>query len=264
MTPQEADPAPRRAPGKKRWLLRTPDADAPARLFCFPYSGVGASMYSKWPARTGPAEVCRIQLPGRENRVREANFATYEELADELAPALLPHLDRPFGFFGHCGGALAAFATAHRLARLGLPVPDVLFVSSQVAPHEGPYGRYLTMDEPQLRTELERLTRIMGSEPVPDLIELGLRVMTADLAANRAYRTAGPVVLPTRIRLLGWSDDQEVAPGLMTGWSACCPPGQCERKILPGDHHAFLRAPGPLIDELADGMAGAVAAAASR
>lgn len=254
---------PRQNPPKKKWLLRTPSADAAARLFCFPYSGVGASLYSRWPDRVGPAEICRIQLPGRENRVREEHFGTYEGLADELVEALLPYLDRPFGFFGHCGGALAAFATAHRLAELGLPVPDQFFVSSQVAPHEGPYGRYLSMDETELRKEMERLTRLMGAEPVPDLIDLGLGVMTADLAANRAYRTPEPVVLPTRIRLLGWRDDREVDPELMTGWAACAPAGQCERKVLPGDHHAFLRAPGPLVDELTEGMAAAVAAAAS-
>ncbi|MFD4607404.1 thioesterase II family protein [Streptomyces sp. NPDC058440] len=254
----------RQNPPKKKWLLRTPSADAQARLFCFPYSGVGASMYNGWPDRVGSAEICRIQLPGRENRVREAHFGTYEALADDLARGLLPHLDRPFGFFGHCGGALAAFATAHRLAELGQPVADVLFVSSQVAPHEGPYGRYLAMDEEELRKELEGLTRLMGSEPVPDLIDLGLRVMTADLAANRAYRTPGPVVLPTRIRLLGWRDDQEIRPERMTGWAECAPAGCCEQRVLPGDHHAFLRAPRPLVDELADGMAGAVAAAAPR
>ncbi|MCI3928706.1 thioesterase II family protein [Streptomyces sp. AN091965] len=262
-TPQKPQ-ASQRPPKKKRWLLRTPAADAPARLFCFPYSGTGASMYNKWPDRVGPAEVCRIQLPGRENRVREEHFGTYEALAADLAPALLPHLDRPFGFFGHCGGALAAFATAHRLAELGMPVPDVLFMSSQVAPHQGPYGRYLTMDETGLRGELERLTRVMGAEPVPDLIDLGLGVMNADLAANRAYRTPEPVVLPTRVRPLGWHDDQEVAPERMTGWEECAPAGWCARTVLPGDHHAFLRAPEPLVDVLAADLADAVAARAAQ
>ncbi|MFD0382099.1 thioesterase II family protein [Streptomyces stramineus] len=61
--------------------------------------------------------------PGRENRLREPHYGTYEELAEQLVEALLPHFDRPFAFFGHCGGALPGFATALLLARSGLPTP---------------------------------------------------------------------------------------------------------------------------------------------
>lgn len=242
----------------KKWLLTAPREDAPARLFCFPYSGVGASMYSRWPRRVGPAEVCRVQLPGRENRVREEHFGTYQDLAAELAPALLPHLDRPFGFFGHCGGALIGFATAVRLAELGLPVPDRLFISSQVAPHEGPYGRYLGMSREELRTELEQLTKVMGGQPVPDLIDLGLTVMWADVAANKEYRLDEPLVLPSYVHSIGWREDQEIQPAQMGGWSRYAPPGRSRAVVLPGVHHAFLDAPDPLMDELALGMTQAV------
>ena len=33
-------------------------------------------------------EICLIQLPGRENRVREPHYGTYEELAVQLAESL--------------------------------------------------------------------------------------------------------------------------------------------------------------------------------
>ncbi|MER7411316.1 MULTISPECIES: thioesterase II family protein [Streptomyces] len=239
----------------RKWLLRSPGTEAPARLFLLPYSGVGASMYNRWPERIGPAEVCRIQLPGRENRVREEHYGTYPQLAGQLAEALLPYLDRPFGFFGHCGGALPGFATALLLAERGLPTPSWLFVSSQVAPHLGPYGRFLSLPDDQLRDELRQMAREMGGdEPQPDMIELGMRVLRADLAANRAYRLPAPVQLPCTVHTLSWTDDHEIRPEQMTGWDAYAAPGRFRTSLLPGGHFAFLQAPEALRTALAGTM----------
>ncbi|MFD5247393.1 thioesterase II family protein [Amycolatopsis sp. NPDC058340] len=243
----------------RKWLLRKPGDDAPSRLFCFPYSGLGASMYNRWPDRVGQAEVCRIQLPGRENRVREEHYGTYEALAERLVEALEPHLDRPFGFFGHCGGALPAFATALALSRGGLPAPDRLFLSSQVAPHHGPYGRYLSLSTAELAVELEGFVRALGGEPNADLIELGLTVMRSDLAANRAYRLEKPVVLPSFVHAIGWGEDREIRPGQMGGWAEYARPGRYRHVVFPGGHHTFLHAPEPLMTELATAMDQALA-----
>ncbi|MFI7241463.1 thioesterase II family protein [Streptomyces qinglanensis] len=228
------------------WLLRRPSEEAAARLFVLPYSGVGASMYNRWPERIGPAEVCRVQLPGRENRIREPHFGSYPELAERLGAALLPYLDRPFGFFGHCGGALPGFATALFLTEAGLPAPTWLFVSSQVAPHRGPYGRFLELPPDRLREELRQLAVAMGGQPQPDMIELGMRVLRADLAANRAYRIEAPVRLPCTVHALSWTEDREVRPDRMSGWDSYAAPGRYRESLLPGGHFAFLEAPEPL------------------
>ncbi|MEV6632776.1 thioesterase domain-containing protein [Actinoplanes sp. NPDC051470] len=245
----------------KRWLLRRPDPDAPARLFCFPYSGVGASMYKRWPGRIGDTEVCRVQLPARENRVREPHYGTYEKLAEDLVDGLRPYLDRPFGFFGHCGGALPAFATALLLARRDLPVPARLFISSQVAPHDGPYGRFLHLTDDELTDELSAFVVAMGGTPHPDLLELGLSTLKSDIAANRAYRLPSPVVLPSVIQVLGWEQDDEVRPALMTGWAEYARPGDVRSAVLAGGHHAFLTAPEELLSLLGAAMDDAVAEA---
>jgi surfactin synthase thioesterase subunit len=245
-------------------LLREPTQEAPARLFCFPYSGVGASMYNRWPRQLGPAEVCPVQLPGRENRIREPHYGTYEELAERLVEALPPYLDRPFAFFGHCGGALPAFATAVRLAELDLPVPACLFVSSQVAPHDGPFGRFLGMSDAELTVELTRLVVAMGGRAHPDMLELGLSVLRADVAANRAYHLAAPVVLPSVVHTLGWTDDREIRPEQMTGWSRYAHPGRFRCDVLPGTHYAFLAAPAELVDVLTAGLQRALRDEATR
>lgn len=234
-----------------KWLLRRPKDDSPARVFLFPYAGIGASMYTNWPQRIGGAEVCLVQLPARENRLREPHFGTYEELTGPLLEGLAPHLDRPFAFFGHCSGVLPAYAAAAELARQGLRTPDRLIVSSQVAPHDGPYGRLLDLAQDELAEELRTLTRAMGGEPHPDLIEIGVDVLSADIEAYRRYRPGEPERLPTAITTIGWRDDTVVPAGLMGGWSRYADEGRTRSVLLEGAHYDFLGAPAALIAELA-------------
>src|SRR5579871_1279387 len=136
-------------------------------------------MYGSWPAVTGAVAICPVQLPGRETRIAEPHFGTYDQVGAEAALALAPAFDRPFGFFGHCGGALVAFATTLALAASGGPMPTCLFVSSEVAPHEEPYGRYLSMTRAELGDELVGLARSAGSEMSPDAVDLALDVLEA-------------------------------------------------------------------------------------
>lgn len=212
-------------------------------------------MFARWPRRIGDVDICLVQLPGRENRLREPHYGSYEQLASDLAEGLLPYLDRPFGLFGHCGGALPAFATALHLMRSGLPTPAHFFVSSLVPPHEGPYGRFLRMSDDELAVELTKLIRAMGGTPHPELIEMNLGVLRADLAATRAYRIREPVLLPFAVHAIGWSADKEVSPTLMTGWREYAKPDQFHSMVIPGEHYTFLDPPEELLEELVRGMA---------
>lgn len=244
------------------WLLRPPGADGPVRLFCLPYSGVGASTYARWPQRIGPAEVCLVQPPGRENRFGEPHYGSYEVFAERLAAELRPYSNRPYAFFGHCSSALVGYATTLKLLADGQPPPARLFVSSQVAPHDGPHGRFLAMTDAELAVELSGLTRAMGGEPDPDLVELGLRVLRADVDANKAYRLAAPVRVPAAITVLGWTEDVEVPAELMTGWRDYA--DEVRFVTVPGAHHDFLHAPLPLRAELAHDLDAAVRTAVRR
>lgn len=83
-------------------------------------------MFNAWPARFGAddgIEVCAVQLPGRENRMREPHYGTYEELAGHLVEALTPYLDRPFAFFGHCAGSLRRSRRRGCSPRVNCPFP---------------------------------------------------------------------------------------------------------------------------------------------
>src|SRR5258708_10641426 len=95
----------------ENWFAhRQPRPHARLRLFCLPYAGGGASIFRLWPAGLpSGVEVCAIQLPGREARLKEAPFNHVRPLTLALTPVLEPFLDRPFALFGHSIGALVAF-----------------------------------------------------------------------------------------------------------------------------------------------------------
>jgi len=237
---------------RARWFLREPVPHAQARVFCLPYSGCGASMYRQWPAERDGVNFCPVQPPGRENRLREPSFATYQALADVLAEELLPYLDRPYGLFGHCSSALAAYETAVRLTERGHPPPARLYVSSEVAPQDGPYGRFLELEDAELAGELRELMVQLGGTPTPTFIEMTLGVLRQDLEANRRYYLADPPVLPCPITAIGWTGDVGMEPWRMTGWAAC---GDTTPVVLDGSHYRFMEAPDALLRLLVDGVA---------
>jgi surfactin synthase thioesterase subunit len=207
-------------------------------------------MYRQWPVEYMGVNFCPVQLPGRENRLREPHFGTYQQLAGMLAEHLARYLDRPYALFGHCSSALAAYETAVRLIVDGLPAPCRLFVSSEVAPQDGPYGSFLEMDDEALAGQLRTLFATTGGSPSPGFIDMTLGVLRQDLAANGRYHVADPPVLPCPITTISWRQDREVTPELMGGWSAC---GTTEPVLLDGDHYQFTLAPDELLRQIALG-----------
>ncbi|MFG2312771.1 thioesterase II family protein [Streptomyces sp. NPDC048566] len=230
------------------WFVRPPTPGVP-RMFCFPFSGSGASAFSAWPATVGDAEVVPLQFPGRENRLAHPHYGTYEDLAASLAEALAPLLDEPFAFFGHCAGALPAYETVLRLAALGLPTPERLFVSGQPAPHEAAGDRMLTLGEDGLRAELAAFLRGRGIEPRPDMIDMGMFVLARDHAAAAAYRRTEPAAIDCPVVVLHWSEDPDVSLEQLQGWRRYA--DSVEIHVVPGGHYDFMDAPADLLATLA-------------
>src|SRR2546423_7692121 len=95
-----------------------PNPLARLRLFCFPYAGGHAALFRTW-SKGLPSEIelCPVQLPGRERRMREKPYANLPELIDTLVGVLSPYLDKPYVLFGHSMGALISFELARALRR---------------------------------------------------------------------------------------------------------------------------------------------------
>jgi medium-chain acyl-[acyl-carrier-protein] hydrolase len=101
---------PKSMAGDKWVLYHKPDSRAGLKLFCFPYAGGGIWIYKSWPRYfSDTAQVCTVQLPGRGMRWNEPSYKRLVPLAQAIGEAIVPHLDRPFAFFGHSMGATVSF-----------------------------------------------------------------------------------------------------------------------------------------------------------
>ncbi len=235
-----------------RWLpFRRSLAALPSqRLFCFPNAGGAASMFRRWMTGVMPAniEVCAIQLPGRESRMREKPFTRLEPLLGALVEVLKPVLDRPFAFFGHSMGTLVSFELAHRLAQAGAPTPSRLIVAGRRAPH-------LPDDEEPVHTLsdaklIERL-RNYGGTPAEilghkELMKLVLPTIRADFEVIEtfAYSQHEPLTMP--IDVLGGHDDEDAPTEKLEAWSELTT-APCQVQMYPGGHFFLHEQPEPVL-----------------
>lgn len=208
-------------------------------------------MYRRWPRHVGDVEICPVQLPGRENRMRETLPRDMHLLARELADELDPWLDHPYALFGHCLGGRIGYAVATELAGRRAPAPVTLFASSCLAPHHGGrFGPYLPeMTTEQYVAQLTRGARAQGlPDPDPELATLAVRLLRADVELSCRYAPPGPTGAPLLVTTVAWTDDHDVTADEMADWSAY---GPVTSHVLPGDEFSILFAPAALLQLVA-------------
>lgn len=232
------------------WIVcRKPNPAARLRLFCFPYAGGGASVFRTW-ANELPAdiEVCAIQLPGRETRLREPPFTRMEPLVEQLANVLAPHLTRPFALFGYSLGALVSFELARLWRRRQAPVPVHLFVAARAAPQ-------LLREEsalhqlPDADLVAEVCRRYDGIPPAVrqeiELMKLLLPLLRADLAVMETYAYTIDEPFGCPLSAFGGLDDRAVTRDKLEAWRDQTR-GTFTLRLLPGTHF-FLNTARPLL-----------------
>jgi medium-chain acyl-[acyl-carrier-protein] hydrolase len=191
------------------------------RLICFPFAGAAAGAYRDWPALLpDTVEVLAIQLPGREDRLREEPFTTMEPVVRALGQVLRPYLDLPVALFGHSGGALLAFEVARALAtRAGIAAH--LLVSGHRAAHLPARGEPLHAlpDGPFL----ERIAALDGTDPEvfarEELRRVVLPALRADVAMWEGYRYRPGAPLPGPVTALGGDADPLVPEEDLRAWA---------------------------------------------
>jgi medium-chain acyl-[acyl-carrier-protein] hydrolase len=208
------------------------------RLFCFPYAGGSAIIYRSW-AESLPTyyEVVAVQLPGRGNHANVPPFDDMPPLVRALAPALLPHLDRPFAFFGHSMGALIGFELAQLLRREGRRGPLKLFGSGCRAPQvprREPYTHDLPEDE-----FVARLSTLNGTPQEvldhPELMQLVLPLLRADFSVAETYSFSGDPPLDCPVSAYGGLGDKDVPREDVEAWREQTT-GAFNLRMFPGDH----------------------------
>lgn len=208
------------------------------RLFCFPYAGGSASIFGSWPQHLPPTiEICPIQLPGREKRLDEPPIAKMADLVEVLAHALLPHLNKPFAFFGHCLGALISFELAHYLRSQGYGEPLRLIVSASRAPE-------MRLSHAPIHTQPDAafvadLRRLKGTpEEVlqnKTLMQALLPALRADYALDETFVYEERASLCCPIIAYGGLQDREINREHIVAWQHHTSSSFTHR-MFPGDH----------------------------
>ncbi|HEY7171226.1 MAG TPA: thioesterase domain-containing protein [Vicinamibacterales bacterium] len=216
-----------------------PNQAAALRLFCFPYAGMGASVFRSWTTEfPSNVELCFVQPPGRESRWSEQACVSIQDLAPAAAEALTPYLTLPFAFFGHSLGALTSFEVARVLRRRNLPQPRHLFVSAHRAPHlPNPHPPLRHLGDQQFVAEIAAQYNGIPQAVLenPDLIELMLPCLRADFTAFETYRHEAEPPLSCPITAFGGRSDPRVGEAEVAAWREHTS-GAFECAQFAGDH----------------------------
>lgn len=238
------------------WLTRFQRRSTPAeRLFCFAHAGGHSVAFRQWPGGLPDRiEVICVQLPGRANRLREPPIASMDELVSRLVSVLAPELERPFAFFGHSMGAVLAWAVARALAEHGHPMPSQLLLSGRRGPrvpHREPPLSGLSNPE-----FIATIMRRYGGIPHellrhPDVMELLLPAMRADIAAIENFEPPRQTKLPIPIAAFGGIDDHMITRADMAAWSEETS-REFRLRLFPGGHFYLEEQRAELLAEITD------------
>jgi len=223
-----------------KWLgsvQRNPKAEI--RLFCFPYAGGSASIFSSW-SRALPnfIQVFPVHLPGRGTRLAEESWRRIDQLADAITEDLLPVFqEKPFALFGYSMGASLSFEVAGRLSRRHQIEPQALLIGARRAPqfpNDDPPTHHLPEEE--FIHELKRLngtpTAVLESA---ELMELMIPVLRADFEAVETYEYSPSTPLKCPFFIMGGTEDEDIRREFLEGWRMHTL-SMCPVTMFPGDH----------------------------
>ncbi|MFH9423975.1 thioesterase II family protein [Streptomyces sp. NPDC017529] len=225
-----------------------PRPRAALRLVCVPHAGAGASLFRGWAERLPPdVELVAVQLPGRENRVRERPFTSGTALVDAVSGALAQEVRPPYALFGHSLGGMLAYelATAsqpgvrsggrpvphspERLLLAGCRAPDV------PPPHTGDRGPSTDGVAGELADLAGTPPEVLRNRVLLKMLEPMLR---ADLELARTWPWRRPLPLAVPLTTFAAADDPMAPPEAVAGWQRYAPQGLRARHMA-GGHFAL-------------------------
>lgn len=226
-------------------------------LLCLPHAGAGASFFWPWQRANVPGlTVMPVQLPGREDRIDEEPYTSIPQAAAGIAADLRPllHAHSEIAIFGHSLGAALAYELAQRLRdHPGTRVAQ-LFVSGSPGPAEPRSRRATGLGDDEF---LARIQEFAGHRhpafDIPELRELILPTLRADVAMHEAHHDASPEPLTVPITCFRGSSDELVSLADMATWRTATT-ARCEFIERPGGHMYLVQDADALLHAMAGRM----------
>jgi medium-chain acyl-[acyl-carrier-protein] hydrolase len=205
------------------WIAGGRTSSSPAcRLFCIPHSGSGAFQFASWKNFFPESlDICPIQLPGRENRLREPLLTGIQTIVENLASELSLYLDRPYILYGYSLGALIAFELARELRRRKMRAPLSLYALARRAPHlPQPYALIHHLADDLFLAEVARRYGEMPAiiQQDVELMKLLIPVLRADITALETYVYKKEDPLDCPIYAFGGNSDSTTTAQDLEAW----------------------------------------------
>lgn len=194
------------------------------KLLCIPYAGRGASYFCGWQKAFGDEiEVLPIQLPGRENRMKDDLLRSCCGAAEQIAENLKPFVEsHHFSVFGHSMGGIIAFEVAKKFEALGYE-PDACFISATSLKEDFNFIPSRELGDQDFFERVEKFGGIDESNEIlnyPEFREIFLRILRADFEIIETYKNDGTKLKCPIIAAIGDQDPMENAKR-MQSWKDC-------------------------------------------
>lgn len=208
-------------------------------LFCLPYAGGSAMVYSKWkPYLHQSINLVPVELAGRGMRLGDEVYATLTEAVNDVYCQISAQLaNGPFAFFGHSMGSLIVFELIYEIMHRGGFQPEHVFFSGRRAPHFQDKEKltYLLPEE-EFKQELLRLG---GTPPIffenKELCDLFIPLIRTDYKLLDTYEFRDKErKIDCGISVLSGKEDT-ISYSELIGWENYCT-GKCEIIHFDGGH----------------------------
>ena len=191
------------------------------RLFCFPYAGGSAQIFSEWSAKLPSSiDLFAIQAPGRGRRFSEPPIACLKSKMQILHKEILPYTDVPYMFIGHSNGALLAYELARELQKSGNCNLKHIVISAKRAPH------LPSIKEPIHDLEQKLfIAKLKEYDFTPDevlendeLMELFSPMLRADFSLSETHCFDKDTPLESDVSLFWGNQDEDVPLNDILAW----------------------------------------------
>jgi surfactin synthase thioesterase subunit len=162
------------------------------KLFCFPYAGGSAMVYTKLRKHLKPSiELCPVELSGRGRKYTTPLRESLEDILDDIYPEVIRQSkESEFALFGYSMGSMIAYELYHRLKELDDREPVHVFFAARQAPHIEKEEKILhVLSDGEFMDEIFKLGGT--SEEVQEnkeLMEIFTPILRADYKAVELYK----------------------------------------------------------------------------
>ena len=200
-------------------------------------------------------ELIGLQLPGREDRLDAPLLTDWQKLTPALAELARTLPRGPIALYGHSLGALIALELAHHIQQQA-PLSLVhLFCAAQPWPGAPVSWPELAAasDEEVLATIEQHFGALPRSLVAPEVRELAMPILRADLSLLQCYRPVPRGPLSCSVSVFAGSDDPLSQKTDYEDWRSETT-GNFSVKILPGDHFFHTQHPDDVVHAIVSAL----------